>query len=349
MIESGSLNDKYQRYIRWWLWSGAGLVTLMLIVGGITRLTGSGLSMTDWNLIMGALPPTSQEAWQQAFAQYKQFPEYQQLNVGMTLGDFKSIFFWEYSHRLLGRFIGLVFLAPFLWFWIRGYFSKRMLRRAWILFALGAAQGAMGWIMVKSGLVDVPRVSHYRLAAHLLFAFALVGCCVWFALDLRKTSTSTSYAGTNNFKSSILGIGILLGIQVLWGALVAGLDAGFIYNTFPLMNGAWMPNNAWTLQPALLNLIQNPGTVQWMHRLIGTILLGVAIWGWVRIRKTKDNTLRIRMHGLLGLLLMQYLFGVLTVVMHVPIALGVLHQAMAMVIWISWLMVWHRYRRFVPR
>lgn len=301
--------------------------------------------MTDWNLIMGALPPMSPSAWKEAFHRYQQFPEYQQLNVGMSLPEFKFIFFWEYTHRLLGRIIGLVFLLPFLWFWIAGHFTRRWLKRALLLFALGAAQGAMGWIMVKSGLVDVPRVSHYRLAAHLLFAFVLVGCCTWFALDLQSKAPAPSSPKTRSLKSWVLAVGVLLGLQVFWGALVAGLDAGFIYNTFPLMNGGWIPTNAWALEPALLNLVQNPGTVQWVHRIIGTALLVATVATWIRIRSASDATLRKRTHWLAALIVGQFALGAATVVWSVPIPLGVAHQAMAMGIWIGWLTVWHQLRQ----
>lgn len=340
MPEAGE--QKYRRYIRWWFWSGAGLVTLMLIIGGITRLTGSGLSMTDWKLLLGAVPPLTESAWQDVFARYQQFPEYQQLNTGMTLAEFKGIYFWEYLHRLVGRLTGLAFALPLLWFWLRGYLSGRLMRRVFVLLLLGAAQGAMGWIMVKSGLVDVPRVSHYRLAAHLLFAFALAGLCTWYALDMKPQPTRAPVPV--RLRPWMTLTGLVLMLQVLWGAFVAGLDAGYVYNTFPLMNGEWMPRNAWALQPALLNLIQNDGTVQWMHRLLGTALLAAAAMSWVRSLDAAAP-LRRRVHLLTGLLLLQYVLGAATLVLQVPVALGVLHQALAMAVWMSWLAAMHRMKR----
>lgn len=335
-------DKRYRDYIRWWFWAGAGMVTLIVIVGGITRLTNSGLSMTDWNLVMGVLPPLSEMEWREAFRQYKQFPEYRQLNTGMSLGEFKSIFFWEYIHRLLGRAIGLVFIGPFLWFWIQGHLTPRLFKRSLLLFFLGAAQGAMGWIMVKSGLVDVPRVSHYRLAAHLVFAFALAGFCSWYALDMKRPSKNVLMKATPGARFLLWISGGLLVLQVVWGAFVAGLDAGLIYNTFPLMNGKLLPRNMIALEPVLLNLVENPGTVQWIHRLLGALFVGLVLLLWIRIQKAEDQVLRSRMHVLCGLTVFQYVLGAATVLLAVPIALGVVHQLTALLIWISWLAVLHR-------
>ncbi|NGP88763.1 COX15/CtaA family protein [Fodinibius halophilus] len=333
---------KSKKYIEWWFWSGAGLVTLMLIVGGITRLTGSGLSMTDWNVIMGVLPPFSETAWQEVFSRYKQFPEYQQLNIGMTLGEFKSIFFWEYSHRLLGRIVGLAFMVPFLWFLVRGYLTSRLIKRSLFLFVLGAAQGVMGWIMVKSGLVDVPRVSHYRLMMHLILAFGLVGFCTWFALDMRKDITINIKKVDHYLSPLVFFVGIILGLQIVWGALVAGLDAGLIYNTFPLMNGSWLPQNFTTLQPMLLNFVENPGTVQWIHRLLAIILVVTAAITWFKAKKVADEVLYHRAQVLVGLVVAQFILGVVTLLWNVPIEAGVIHQLAAMLVWISWITVMYR-------
>lgn len=314
----------------------------MVVVGGITRLTDSGLSMSDWSLIMGAIPPMSEAEWMAAFERYKEFPQYQQLNAGMSLAEFKTIFFWEYIHRLLGRLIGLVFLIPFAFFWIRGYFNTKMLRRAWILFGLGALQGAMGWIMVKSGLVDVPYVSHYRLAIHLLLAFVLFGFCVWYALDLQKRTRPDPPEQKGTLKKWAWGILAVFAIQVTWGAFTAGLNAGYMYNTFPLMNGEWLPQNAWSLQPVALNLVENPGTVQWMHRIVGTLLVILVVGLWWKTRRSGGHellTLKARM--LLGMILTQYVIGILTVITQVEIVTAVVHQAAAVVIWFLWLWYYH--------
>lgn len=333
-----------RKIVAGWLWTGAGLIFLMLVIGGITRLTGSGLSMTDWNLIMGAIPPTNLQEWKEAFEQYKQFPEYQQLNYGMSLWEFQQIFFWEYLHRLLGRFIGIVFLIPFLWFWFRGYFNSRLLKRMFILFGMGALQGAMGWIMVKSGLVDNPYVSHYRLAAHLILAFLLIGLCVWFALDLRERPIDTiADANRTNFKKWAVIILAVFFMQVFWGALTAGLDAGLVYNTFPLMSGSWIPRDWFGLQALLINFVENPGTVQWMHRILGTLLTALVIALWIKTRISQVNSaLKIRVSLLLGVILMQYILGIFTLLYRVPVALGVAHQAVAMLFWVMWLIFFHK-------
>lgn len=348
-MQSDQIGRNQKKYIARWLWTGVGLIFVMLVVGGITRLTGSGLSMTDWNLIMGVLPPMSAEEWQQAFERYKQFPEYRHINTGMTLWGFKKIFFWEYLHRLLGRLLGLVFLIPFFWFWLRGYFNRKLLKRMFILMGLGAAQGAMGWIMVKSGLVDNPYVSHYRLAAHLLLAFILIGFCVWYALDLRQTSNRTMRLDAV-YKRWGLVVGILLILQIFWGALTAGLDAGLIYNSFPLMNESWLPRNAFSMHPLLINLIENPGMVQWVHRILGTVLALMVLGIWVKAMT--DNTLpqgvKLRLHVLGALILVQYVLGILTLIYHVPVALGVIHQAVAMIFWVAWLVYYH-YLSTIPK
>ena len=343
-------DEKNLRLISGWLWLGAFLVFLMVIIGGITRLTGSGLSMSDWNLIMGTIPPLNADQWQEAFKQYQQFPEYQQLNHGMSLFDFKQIFFWEYLHRLLGRMIGLVFLIPFLYFWIRGYFDSKQLKRMVILFGLGALQGAMGWFMVKSGLVDIPYVSHYRLAAHFLLAVILIGCCVWFAIDLRSKGPMNPEAKNSGLRKIALLSVILFFIQITWGAFTAGLDAGLMYNTFPLMNGSWIPQHAWSLQPLVLNLLENRATVQWIHRIVGTLLTLQVLYLWWRTRSFSKQSVHLtKAHILLGLILSQYVLGILTLLFQVPVVLGVAHQAVAILFWVAWLMYYHELKEAQSR
>lgn len=330
------------RYIRLWLWLGAGLVFMTVIVGGITRLADSGLSMSDWNLIMGTLPPMNESEWIAEFEQYKQFPQYQQLNVGMTLGEFKEIFFWEYLHRLLGRVIGVVFLVPFLFFWIAGHLTPKWLKRILLLFGLGTLQAIMGWFMVKSGLVDLPYVSHYRLALHLLLAFVVISFCIWYALDLQQKEIKADPRNVTGLKRWLEIVGFVFVLQVTWGAFTAGLDAGLIYNTFPLMNGQWLPQKAWTFQPLLVNFVENPGTVQWIHRVLGTVLAGLVIWHWIRTRdKQLSHSLKLKSILLLVIILVQYGIGIVTLLFHVPIALGVLHQAGAMIFWAAWLSYYH--------
>ncbi len=325
-----TLKDK--KHIRIWYWSGAILVFLILVIGGITRLTGSGLSMTDWKPIMGAIPPLSEADWETAFDQYKQFPEYQQLNRGMSLSDFQFIFFWEYLHRMIGRLIGFVFIIPFGWFLVKKKFDSTQLKRALILLTLGAAQGLMGWYMVQSGLIDIPHVSHYRLAAHLSLAFVIFGCCVWFALDL-KPKRRLKIPGRSELQRWLWIFLFLLSIQIIWGAFVAGLNAGYIYNTFPKMNEFWFPPQLWMLEPSVVNFFENMVTVQWIHRVLATLLGIMAIGMWVRSHQLKTKlTVKIWVLSILAVVLIQYLIGVFTLLYHVPIGLGVLHQAVAMIL-----------------
>jgi heme a synthase len=321
-----------KRHVRTWYWTGAALVFLILIIGGITRLTGSGLSMVDWRPIMGAIPPVTESQWEEVFDQYKQFPEYQQMNRGMLLSEFKFIFFWEYIHRMAGRLLGLVFIVPFVWFVAKKKMDARQIRRASLLFGLGAGQALMGWYMVQSGLVEVPMVSPYRLAAHLMLAFVIFGLCVWFALDLREKRRE-ALSGKSELKGWLWAFMAVLVLQILWGAFVAGHHAGHIYNTFPKMNQFWMPPELWMMEPWIVNFFHNMSTVQWMHRLLATILGVMAIVMWVRtlqIRPGRTATLWVL--AIFSLVLLQYAVGVFTLVYHVPVWLGVTHQALAMVL-----------------
>jgi heme a synthase len=339
-----------RHHLRTWLWSGAALTFFILVVGGITRLTQSGLSIVDWRPIMGVVPPLTEAQWQEAFDQYRQFPEYQQLRRGMSMEEFRFIFFWEYIHRVIARLIGLVFLIPFLFFWLRGYFNRPLMKRALLLFALGAMQGVMGWLMVRSGLVDRPQVSHYRLAMHLSLAFAIFGCCLWFAADLRDRIRPALDEGARRYAARGLAlVGGLLAVQIFWGALVAGLKAGYVFNTFPLMAGRWFPPNALDLSPVWVNALENPITVQWVHRVLGTVLLAVSVALYLGVRRraadARTRTLNAALAGLIGA---QYLLGVATLLMRVPISLGVAHQAMAMVVFGVWLLWLHDVRAPAP-
>ncbi|MEL7832900.1 COX15/CtaA family protein [Fodinibius sp. Rm-B-1B1-1] len=334
--------DTAPKYIRRWFWSGAILIFLMVIVGGITRLTDSGLSMSDWNLIMGTIPPLNNAEWLAAFKRYKEFPQYQQLNAGMSLAAFKNIFFWEYLHRLLGRLIGFVFLIPFAFFWIRGFFNTKTFRRSLILLGLGALQGAMGWFMVKSGLVDAPYVSHYRLAIHLLLAMLLFGFCTWYALDLYQQKHITFSSNKPVLKRWSIGLIILFIVQVIWGAFTAGLDAGYMYNTFPTMNGNWIPQNIGTLPTDFINLVESPETVQWMHRIWGTLLaIATAGFWWQNYNTSIRPSLQQKAYMLLGIILTQYVLGILTILTHVQLVIAVVHQAGAMAVLFFWIWYYH--------
>lgn len=338
------MNSKYARQIRLWYLSGAGLVFIILVVGGITRLTGSGLSMTDWKPIMGSIPPITETQWEEAFDQYKQFPEYKEKNSGMSLADFQFIFFWEYLHRMLGRLLGVVFLVPFAWFLVRRTFDRKQFLRSVLLLSLGLGQGLMGWYMVQSGLIDIPEVSHFRLAAHLLLAFIIFGCCTWFALDLSGRKQKPS-AGGGELKIWLNLFLILLLIQVTWGAFTAGLNAGYIYNTFPKMHQFWIPPEIFVLEPAILNFFQNISAVQWTHRLLATVLGVMVIATWARsLRLNVNDTEKKWIFILLGVVLMQYAIGVFTLLYYVPTWLGVLHQAMAMVLFGAALVTRHRFK-----
>lgn len=327
------------------------MTLLTLIIGGITRLTRSGLSIVDWAPIMGVVPPLNDAAWQQAFDAYRAFPEYQELRQGMSLGEFKFIFFWEYLHRLVARAIGIVFLVPFLVFAVRGYLSRPLARRALVLFALGAGQGLMGWFMVMSGLVDEPRVSHYRLAAHLSLAFVIFGYAVWLARDLSigRARPAVPEDSRTLLLHGLGWVGVLLVVQIVWGAFVAGLKAGYYYNTFPLMAGALVPPDFLRVQPALLNLVENPSAVQWLHRVVGTVLLVAAIVFVARVGRSRVDLRSRRLAvALAGLVAAQYVIGVLTLLFYVPVSLGVLHQAMALIIVGAWLVLLHHARHLQP-
>ena len=342
------IQEPARRALRLWFWSIAAMTLAVLVVGGITRLTQSGLSIVDWKPVMGVVPPVGEAAWQETFDRYRQFPEYLELRRNMTLGEFKVIFFWEYLHRLVARLIGVVFLVPFAIFWLRGQLSGPLLRRSLALFALGALQGLMGWLMVKSGLVDRPSVSHYRLAAHLGLAFVIFGSAVWLARELSVDSVRrrVSRRARLLMRNGLAAIGVLLALQVLWGAFVAGLKAGLIFNTFPLMAGALVPPNLLPLSPALLNFVQHPTAVQWTHRVLGTLLLIAVAALYVRVRQVGADGLSGRLNDTLFVLVAaQYLLGVLALLYMVPVALGVIHQATAMIIAGVWVVWFHHCQR----
>jgi heme a synthase len=327
-----------------WYWSGALLTLFILIIGGVTRLTGSGLSMVDWRPLLGAIPPIGEDAWKEVFDQYRQYPEYQQRNLGMSLSEFQFIFFWEYLHRMSGRLIGLVFLVPFAWFSWSGWFTRREFKRALVLLGLGLGQGLMGWYMVQSGLIDVPWVSHYRLAAHLMLAFLIFGCCVWFALDLQggRPVTDRSAPVRRLRRWLWLFLSILL-LQILWGAFVAGLNAGAVYNTFPLMNNQWVPSAMNQLEPWYRNLLENQAGVQWIHRWLGILLAAGATSLCLKVSFTPEI---MAWRGwavlVLAALMLQVALGIATLLFHVPLLLAVLHQVVAMVLF-GLLLAWiHR-------
>lgn len=326
-----------------WLLACCALIFVMVLVGGITRLTESGLSITRWQPVEGVLPPLSPAAWDQAFADYRQTTEYQQLNAGMTLGDFQGIYWWEYVHRLLGRLIGVAFALPLLVLGLRG----RVPRWAWPhlagLLALGALQGAIGWWMVQSGLVDRTDVSHYRLAVHLGMAIAILAYMLAVALRLLGAASATpAQPPTDPPRLHLIGFSALLAVTIVWGALTAGADAGWLYPEFPLMGGRLLPAEMFALEPAWLNLVENQAAIQWTHRALATLTLLAGLALAVRLWAGGGSIAAVRAAGLLGLMLLaQFGLGIATLLAHVPLPLAVLHQGTAVLVVAATVGVWH--------
>jgi cytochrome c oxidase assembly protein subunit 15 len=324
--------------LSWWLLLVAALVLVMVVVGGITRLTESGLSIVKWEPITGALPPLSDGQWQSEFAAYRSSPQYQLVNSGMSLADFKTIFFWEYVHRLLGRAIGLVFALPFLWFAWKRAIPKGYGWKLAAILALGALQGAIGWWMVASGLVDRPEVSHIRLAIHLLTALAIFSACLWVALDLRASATDPA---ARPARMPTVGIWALsaLALQLMYGAYVAGLDAGFAYNSWPKMGDEWFPAAAPMMRPWAANLVDNPILVQFIHRwLAWGVALAVAMLAaaaWMRGRRGHATAVVIAVA-------LQISLGIATLLSGVRIPLAAAHQGMAVILLATILATAHR-------
>jgi cytochrome c oxidase assembly protein subunit 15 len=318
--------------VRAWLWSIAALVFLMVVVGGATRLTESGLSITEWKPITGILPPLSQAAWLAEFEKYKQIPQYAQLFPSMELGQFKTIFFWEWSHRLLGRLIGLVFALPLLVFWWRGALRGRLGLQLVGVLALGGLQGVVGWWMVKSGLADRVEVAPERLATHLLLASLTFVAVIWIAVGLKPAPAERAAAAPRRAGLVLLGLVLL---QIALGALVAGGRAGLVYNSWPLMDGHFVPpvEHLTSLSPLWLNLLENVTTVQFDHRMVAYAVLLFAAWHALEaIRLAPGTGLSRRALALLALVGCQAVIGVMTLVMSVPIWAGLLHQAFAMIV-----------------
>lgn len=317
---------KPNKPVIYWLLTGCALIFIMVAVGGITRLTHSGLSMSDYNLISGTLPPVNEKEWEAAFALYQQYPEYQNLNTHFTLADFKRIYFWEWLHRVLGRLIGIVFIVPFLFFWITKKLDRPTLKKCIVLLLLGTFQGVLGWYMVKSGLVDHPDVSHYRLAAHLTTAFVTFAYALWVALDLIYPIKKEGRKGIRNL---IRMAGVVLLLQIIWGAFVAGLDAGFIHNHWPLMNeGKWIHPTVYIEQrPLLNNFIKGKSGVQFVHRSLAYIMVGCVFLIGYKARNIPRTPLQTRgIQALFLLVLLQFLLGVFTLIYAVPLWLGMAHQ-----------------------
>jgi len=331
-----------RRFVSQWLYTIAFLVLAMLTLGGLTRLTGSGLSMVEWRPLMGAIPPLNQADWQEVFALYQQYPEYKLHNHRMTLGEFEFIFMMEYSHRLLGRFIGLVFFLPMVFFFLKGWLSSAMKRRCLFLFFLGGLQGVVGWYMVKSGLVDVPRVSQYRLTLHLLLAAITLTLSLWYAFDLRPAPAEAEQRNLAPLSGGSLALLWLIAAQITSGGFVAGLKAGFAYNTFPSMNGSLIPPGLFDGGPWLLNFLENPVTVQFVHRWLAMVVAVAVLIFFFRHRKAAFNShLKPAMIALPCLLLIQVGLGIATLLLVVPTGLASAHQVVAMLLWSTAIYIRH--------
>jgi len=328
------MTPSHARALRLWLASLALLIVAMILVGGATRLTDSGLSITEWQPIVGTVPPHSASDWNKAFEAYQQIPEYTELKRGMSLDQFKSIYWWEWAHRFLGRLIGFAFLIPFLGFWAAGYIPRTLLPRLVGLFLLGGLQGAVGWYMVKSGLLARTDVSQYRLAAHLGIAVLILGYALWLIFSLganaRAGGPPARASGPVWSAAGLLG---LIYLQMLAGALVAGLDAGQGFNTWPLINGTFVPEGLGALSPWTLNLFENPLTVQFDHRMLAytVVLASLAQAAWLATTQ-KSSALIGSALTLACLVLLQATLGVWTLLLAVPIPLGLAHQAGAIAV-----------------
>lgn len=321
-----------QKAIAIWLLACCTTIFGMIILGGVTRLTGSGLSMVQWAPIMGILPPLNQTEWQESFLLYQQFPEYQLKNFHMSLDDFKSIFWFEYGHRLLGRSIGMIFLLPFLFFLFRGKIEKALTPKLITMFVLGGLQGLMGWYMVKSGLVDDPHVSQYRLTAHLGLAIVIYGYMLWVALGLLYPKINSDKQNPSLSRLSLI-ISAIIFITALSGGFVAGTHAGFAFNTFPLMDGRLIPVGLFDLSPLWRNFFENIVTVQFDHRVLATLLFLLIPAFWLKAKKLKLEPLaRTGSHLLLAALALQITLGISTLLLVVPVALAAAHQAGAILL-----------------
>ena len=322
-----------------WLFFVCFLIFSMVVVGGITRLTESGLSMVNWHPIMGAIPPLSEAAWLREFADYQQSPQYKLTNSGMTLAAFKGIYWWEWGHRLLGRLIGLVFFIPLVWFWMRKQIPKGFKGRLLFLLLLGAAQGFLGWYMVQSGLIDEPRVSHLRLTAHLSLALFILGLAYWTALELRPTVHTHS---TKLIKRLTHLLALLVVLQLLLGGLVAGLKAGYIYNTWPLMGDGFVPTYLFDIEPWYVSLINSATTTQFFHRMTAYLIACLVILLWVIVMRAKASPHIKRATFLLVVCIAGQIFiGVVMLLKEIPVVWGAAHQAGGVIVLMVLLRLMH--------
>lgn len=324
--------------IRGWLTVLFALVLVMIVVGGLTRLTDSGLSITEWRPFTGALPPTSETAWQEEFAKYQEIPEFQIENKWMELADFKTIYWWEWGHRQLGRVIGLVWAAGFLWFMLRRQIPTGWTGRLVLIGGLGGLQGAIGWWMVSSGLTGgMTDVASYRLAIHLGLAFVILGLIAWYVFLLARPERELMQARRGKeAKQFSLATGLMhfAFLQILIGALVAGIDAGRSYTDWPMMGGQLFPASAFVVEPWWRNLFENPGLVQFVHRMTGYLLLIFGVIVWLRGRKSAHKITQFAFNSVMATLALQIVLGIVTVLYGAPWQVAILHQLLAVVLWV---------------
>jgi len=323
-----------QKTVAAWLLVCCGLIFVMVVLGGVTRLTHSGLSIVEWEPLVGTVPPLTDHDWQTLFEKYRRTPEYQQVNKGMNLDAFKGIFWVEYFHRLLGRLIGIVFLVPLVYFWLRGHLDRRLGLQLAGIFLLGAVQGALGWYMVASGLINEPRVSHFRLTAHLLLAFLIYAAILWVALgQIWPRGEERAGASPAPLRRMAWCVAGLVFAMVVTGGLVAGIRAGKAYNTFPLMNGHLVPPEILMLDPWYMNFFNNMATVQFDHRLFAWTLAILVPLLWIKVmRSNVSRRARLLTHALLAVLAVQISLGISTLLLAVPVALGAAHQGGALAV-----------------
>ncbi len=348
-LNCDQMEQKYKPLVIW-LFAGVVLVAAMVIIGGITRLTQSGLSMVEWKLIMGSIPPLNDAQWQETFEKYKQFPEFNIVNYHFTLREFKSVFWWEYIHRMLGRLTGLVFIIPFAVFIIQKRIDRKLLKKLLFIFLLGAFQGFIGWFMVKSGLVKDPHVSHLRLAAHLITAFAVIGFILWttFSIINPNRYSKIDFKLYRIIKSGFA----LLMLQIVYGAFVAGLKAGLYYNTWPMMGSAWIPDEVLDSisREGISAFLNNITLVQFIHRTLAFVVAGFIAWVWIRTKHSKSfhesepfqqTALPTATTFLLIILVIQLILGITTLLFKVPVLLGVLHQFGALALFCGYVFIMH--------
>lgn len=334
------------RAIGRWLALWAVMIALLVLIGGATRLTESGLSITEWQPVSGVIPPLSDSAWTAEFAKYRTIPQYELLNHGMSLAEFKTIFLWEYVHRLWARLLGVALAIPLLWFAARGRVSRELWPRLTGLLVLLGLQGAVGWWMVKSGLSGRTEVSQYRLAAHLLAALLLYAFTVWMAAELIVPRPARDTKADNALSAGLSFLALLVPFTAASGAFVAGLRAGKIYNTFPLMDGRLVPLEYGQLTPWWRNLFENPSAVQFDHRLLAIAVFALATWVWYRGRHSSSPRLQRATRLVIAAALLQVALGIATLLLAVPVALGVAHQAGAVLLFTAALLALHANSRF---